>query len=334
MSDVYFSTPHGKMLLGDTLQILENHVKPKSVDLIMTSPPYGLVHKKDYGNVDADDYLDWFKPFGELFKRILKDNGSLVIVIGGSWVKGQPTRSLYHFKLLIMLCEELSFHLAQEFCFFNPAAIPSPATWVTVKRIRVKNAVDCVWWLSPNPYPKANNRRVLQPYGVRTRNETTGRDFTQGKRPSGHTNENFALNNLGAIPPNLITMAHTDSNSYYHKYCKTHNIKSHSARFPSLLPEYFIRFLTNKSDLIVDPFAGSCTTGEVAERLGRRWVCVDDIEEHLKGAVGRFDEANIPPKRSDKYYKIPRPGMLWDGNIEEVPLDEDGGRARKKRANQ
>src|SRR5947209_3856952 len=155
----YHTTRKGKIVLGDSLHYLERELKPKSVDLIMTSPPFGLVRKKDYGNADADEYLDWFRPFAAGLKRVLKDNGSLVIDIGGAWIPGQPTRSLYHFKLLIMLCEEVGFHLAQEFYWWSPSKLPTPAEWVTVRRIRVKDAINCVWWLSPTPLPKASNRR-------------------------------------------------------------------------------------------------------------------------------------------------------------------------------
>jgi site-specific DNA-methyltransferase (cytosine-N4-specific) len=90
-----------------------------SVDLIMTSPPFGLVRKKTYGNVQSEEYVAWFKQFGHEFKRILKDNGSLVI--GGAWMPGQPTRSLSQYELLVMLCKEVGFHLAQEFFWWNPA---------------------------------------------------------------------------------------------------------------------------------------------------------------------------------------------------------------------
>lgn len=80
----YHRTKLGRIFSGDALPILKKHVKPESVDLIMTSPPFGLVRKKDYGNVNADEYVEWFKPFGEFFRRLLKPNGSLVIDIGGS----------------------------------------------------------------------------------------------------------------------------------------------------------------------------------------------------------------------------------------------------------
>lgn len=147
----FHRTRLGQIYLGDALDVLAERVTPGSVDLIMTSPPFGLVRKKGYGNVDADKYVAWFKPFGELFRRILKPNGSLVIDIGGAWIPGQPTRSLYHYELVIMLCRECGFHLAQELFWWNPAKLPTPAEWVNVRRIRVKDAVNCVWWLSPTP---------------------------------------------------------------------------------------------------------------------------------------------------------------------------------------
>ena len=160
----YRTTQRGKIFLGDSLELLRGRVADASVDLIMTSPPFGLVRKKDYGNVDAHEYVEWFKQFGREFHRVLKESGSLVIDIGGAWISGQPTRSLYHYELLLMLCKELGFHLAQELYWWNPARLPTPAEWVTVRRIRVKDAINCVWWLSKTPWPKASNRRVLVPY--------------------------------------------------------------------------------------------------------------------------------------------------------------------------
>ena len=159
-----YSTNLGKIYHGDSLEYIHNFAEPGSVDLIMTSPPFGLVRKKSYGNEDADKYCEWFRPFAEGFHKVLKENGSLVIDIGGAWKSGSPTRSLYHFKLLVMLCEEYGFHLAQEHYWWNPAKLPSPAEWVNVRRVRVKDAINCVWWLSKSPFPKASNRRVLAPY--------------------------------------------------------------------------------------------------------------------------------------------------------------------------
>lgn len=338
-SKIYHQTKLGRIIQADSLDVLAK-IKEKSVDLIMTSPPFGLVRKKDYGNADADEYLEWFKPFAESFKRVLKENGSLAIDIGGSWIPGQPTRSLYHFKLLLMLCEDFGFHLAQEFYWWNPAKLPTPAEWVTVRRIRVKDAVNCIWWLSPSPWPRADNRRVLQPYSDSMK-DLLKNGYKAKKRPSGHNiSEKFSRNNGASIPPNLIALAHTESNSYYLRYCKENNIEPHPARYPSEIPEYFIRMLTDENDLVIDPFAGSCVTGEVCERLNRKWICVDMVEDYLKGALGRFKREptdkeiellfvpETPNLNKADYYKVPRPGILWNGASGDR-LSTDGGRKRK-----
>ena len=337
-SPLFYETQQGQIYLGDSLDMLSGIVEDHSADLIMTSPPFGLVRKKSYGNVDAEEYVEWFKPFAKEFKRVLKENGSLVIDIGGAWVPGQPTRSLYHFKLLIMLCEEFGFHLAQEFYWWNPSKLPTPAEWVTVRRIRVKDAINCVWWLSPSPWPKASNRRVLQPYSDSM--ETLLKNgYKAQKRPSGHDiSKKFATNNGAAIPPNLIALANTESNSFYLRYCKEHNLTPHPARFPAELPEYFVRMLTDAGDFVIDPFAGSCVTGEVCERLGRHWMCTEIMAEPLQGALGRFissteKDAHITQRSNngstDEYYKVARPGILWD-MLEDGPLAVDGGKERPK----
>ncbi len=331
----YFSTTLGSMVLGDSLEILEKRFKPSSVDLIMTSPPFGLVRKKEYGNVDADKYVAWFKPFGELFKRILKPTGSLVIDIGGAWIPGLPTRSLYHYELLIMLARECGFHLAEEFYWWNPAKLPTPAEWVTVRRIRVKDAINCVWWLSPTPWPKASNRRVLAPYSNAMK-DLLRNGYRAKLRPSGHDiSEKFSIDNGAAIPPNLLAIAHTESNSFYLRYCKEKGIEPHPARFPAELPEFFIRMLTDRGDVVVDPFAGSCVTGEVAERLKRKWTCVELLEDYLRGGVTRFsrDEdlslGDPPTRRPDEhFYKAYHPATTWNGH-EGDPLPADGGRRRQ-----
>jgi DNA modification methylase len=159
----YYRTQQGAAFLGDALKLMQS-IPEGTVNLVMTSPPFALKRKKEYGNVHAKEYVDWFLPFAEQMKRIIADDGSIVIDIGGTWSKGQPTRSLYHFKLVVALVEELGLYLAQEFYWYNPAKLPSPAEWVTVRRVRVKDAVNTVWWLAKSPFPKASNRNVLKPY--------------------------------------------------------------------------------------------------------------------------------------------------------------------------
>ncbi len=165
LPELHLRTKYGRLFCGDSSSLMKSRsIRPGSVDLIMTSPPFGLVTKKAYGNEAAKDYIQWFREFANGFSRVLKPSGSLVIDIGGSWEPGKPVRSLYHFELLIMLAQEYGFKLAQEFYWWNPSKLPAPAEWVNVRRIRVKDAVNCIWWLSLSSFPKASNLRVLQPY--------------------------------------------------------------------------------------------------------------------------------------------------------------------------
>ena len=153
------------------------------------------------------------------------------------------------------------------------------------------------------------------------------------KRPSGHEiSKHFATDNGAAIPPNLLALANTESNSQYLRYCAAHEFPVHPARFPTHIPEFFIRFLTDPGDLVLDPFAGSCSTGEVAEKLERRWICGEIQEQYLLGAQGRFsppdgNRSKKPPQQDSRAYSIYRPGLLWGDEIES-PLPEDGGRTR------
>lgn len=233
------------------------------------------------------------------------------------------------------LSEEYGFNLAQEFYWWNPSKLPTPAEWVNVRRIRVKVGVNTVWWLSKLPWPRASNRRVLQPYSDRMKTLLSD-GYKPRLRPAGHDiSEKFSIDNGAAIPPNLIAIPNTESNSSYLRYCKEIGIKAHPARFPAALPEYFVRMLTDPGDLVLDPFAGSCVTGEVAERLDRKWLCVEIVESYLHGAMGRFEEVSdrakikCPKKKSDGYYRIAHPGLLWSEHTnDEEQLPEDGGRQR------
>jgi len=333
----YIRTKLGSAYHADSLDVMKGR-RAASVDLIMTSPPFALTRKKDYGNKQENEYIEWFRDFADQFHRILKDDGSLVIDLGGAWKPGLPIRSLYHFKILIMLCEEYGFSLAQEFYWWNPSKLPTPAEWVNIRRIRVKDGINTVWWLSKTPWPRASNRRVLQPYS-NSMKTLLSNGYKAKLRPSGHDiSEKFAVDNGASIPPNLIAIPNTESNSSYLRYCKEKGIKSHPARFPAALPEYFIRMVTDPGDVVFDPFGGSCVTGEVAERLGRKWVCAELVESYLEGAKGRFKQTNEAPKsktlrnEDDGYYRVAHPALLWNGGDERdsAPLPEDGGKQRPK----
>ncbi|MGR8932480.1 MAG: DNA-methyltransferase [Gammaproteobacteria bacterium] len=295
--DDYYSTPYGSAVLGDSLAELRK-LPAGSVNAVVTSPPYALHFKKEYGNANKCDYVEWFIPFAEEIRRVLAEDGSFILNIGGSYNKGEPTRSLYHFKLLLALVEQVGFNLAQECFWYNPAKMPAPAEWVTVRRIRIKDAVEYVWWFSKIPWPKANNRKVLKPYS-KDMIRLNKKGVTTTKRPSGHViNSSFdKVETGGSISANVIdqtadsflVFGNNSANDRYTIRCKQAGVKIHPARFPPTLPEFFVKMVTDQGDLVVDPFAGSNTTGMVCEYLQRRWIAIENCQEYLDASKFRFE---------------------------------------------
>lgn len=284
----FYETNFGQAYLGDSLELMKQ-IPDNSINLILTSPPFALTRQKEYGNKQEQHYIDWFMQFSKEFYRILAENGSLVIDLGGAYLPGYPVRSIYQYELLVRLCREQNFFLAQEFFHYNPARLPTPAEWVTVRRIRVKDSVNIVWWLSKTENPKSDNKQVLKPYSS-SMNALLKNGYKAKLRPSGHDiSEKFNTDNGGSIPPNLLELANTESNSHYMKRCKELGIKPHPARFPKAFADFFIKFLTNEGDIVIDPFAGSNTTGYAAEELKRRWKSFEINEPYLEGSKIRFE---------------------------------------------
>ncbi len=293
----FYSTDLGDAYLADSLAVLKA-LPDSSINAVVTSPPYALHFKKEYGNADKADYVAWFVEFGKEMFRVLADDGSLILNIGGSYNPGAPTRSLYHYKLLIELVDTVGFSLAQECFWYNPAKMPVPAEWVTVRRIRLRDSVEYVWWLSKTAWPKANNRHVLRPYSKDM--ERLNRKGLSAKiRPSGHniTSGFSGIAAGGSIPPNVVEeesavemlrFGNNAANDPYTLRCKAAGLKIHPARFPAALPEFFLKLVTDEGDLVLDPFAGSNTTGAVAEMLDLRWIAVDNVAEYLEASKNRF----------------------------------------------
>jgi DNA modification methylase len=285
-----FSTPLGQAILGDSRNVLQT-IPSDSVDLVVTSPPFALLREKEYGNHDQSEYVEWLCGFGAEVLRVLKRTGSFVLDLGGAYRRGVPVRSLYNYRVLIKLVEEYGFHLAEEFFWHNPSKLPSPIEWVNKRKLRAKDSVNTVWWLSKTEWPKADVTRVLAPYSERMK--TLLKDaqafYKPKERPSGHDiGEGFGKDNGGAIPSNLLQFANSESNGIYLRLCKKLGIAPHPARFPKALPQFFVQFLTDPDDLVVDIFGGSCTTGEVAEIHKRRWITIDLNIEYVKAGVFRF----------------------------------------------
>lgn len=289
-SRTLYATQYGEAIVGDSLDVL-SEIPPASVDLVITSPPFALLRKKEYGNAEQSAYVDWLCRFGPLVHSVLKESGSYVLDLGGAYQRGVPIRSLYNYRVLLRHVDEAGFHLAEEFFWHNPSKLPSPIEWVNKRKLRAKDTVNTVWWLSKTEWPKADVTNVLAPYSDRMKMllKDPKRFYTPKKRPSGHDiSGRFADANGGAIPPNLLQFANSDSNGAYLRLCKRFGVKPHPARFPKKLPEFFIKFLTEPGDLVLDIFGGSGTTAKAAEELGRRWQTIDIEPEYVRASAFRF----------------------------------------------
>jgi site-specific DNA-methyltransferase (cytosine-N4-specific) len=252
----------------------------------------------------------WFRKFAEKIMDKLTEDGSFVIDLGGAWLPGSATRSLYQYRLLIELVDVCGFHLAEEFFWWNRAKLPGPREWVNIKRTRVKDAVNVVWWLSKSEDPKASNLRVLKPYSKSMLRLLERGTYNAGSRPSHHDiGPNWAKDQGGAIPPNVIELQdgeaegfppdnmldypNTASGDSYLRFCRANDLAPHPARFPKAVPDFFVKFLTEPGDLVMDIFGGSNMTGQVAQEHGRKWASCELDAAYIKGSLGRFERESV-----------------------------------------
>lgn len=295
---IAYKTSLGRSILGLAENVLQSPAYLESlrgqIDLIFTSPPFPLNRKKRYGNEQGQAYVKWLSGFAPLFKRVLKPKGSIVLELGNAWEAGRPVMSTLALKALLAFLDRGGFTLCQQFVWHNPARLPTPAQWVNVERIRVKDAYTHLWWMATTDRPYADNRKVLTKYSESMERLLEKQSYNTGKRPSEHHigKTSFLRKHAGAIPSNLITLANTQARSEYLNYCRAYNLQPHPARMPSGLAEFFIKFLTKPKKLVFDPFAGSNTTGAAAEKLGRRWLAIEPNESYLQGSRGRFASFN------------------------------------------
>ncbi|MEN4759509.1 site-specific DNA-methyltransferase [Chryseobacterium sp. C39-AII1] len=309
----------GKLVVGNSLELLKNDKKlaklKGKVNLIVTSPPFPLNNKKQYGNEKGEEYKDWFIKLAPIFSDLLADNGSLVIEIGNAWEPERPVQSLLHLECLLGMVKhpEADLRLIQEFICYNPSKLPSPAQWVTVNRLRTVDSYTHVWWIAKNDFPKADNSKVLRPYSKSMEQLLKKQSYNAGKRPSEHqiSEKGFLKDNGGSIshnffemealdenrevrlPHSVLSFSNTNSNGYFLKTCREKGITPHPARMSGGLVNFFIQFLTDEEDLVLDPFSGSNTTGYCAEKLNRKWISFEIKEDYIEQAIIRFSDPDL-----------------------------------------
>jgi DNA modification methylase len=293
-----YTTKKGRFEIGTIEDFLDSPLSAEfegRVQLIFTSPPFPLNRKKKYGNLVGEDYVNWLASLANRVCRLLTSTGSIVMEVGNAWEPGEPVMSTLALRSLLAFLEAGNLNLCQQFICNNPARLPSPAQWVNVDRIRVKDSYTHVWWMSPVTRPKADNRNVLKEYSESMRKLIQSQKYNAGKRPSEHHigATSFLKDNAGAIPSNVLTFSNTSASDPYQSYCKANGLDKHPARMPQGLAEFFIKFLTDEGDLVFDPFGGSNTTGSAAENLGRCWLATEPNVKYISGSLGRFKEVTF-----------------------------------------
>jgi site-specific DNA-methyltransferase (cytosine-N4-specific) len=285
-----FETAYGSALWAQA-ESAAGVITPGSVQLIFTSPEYPLATPKSYGNRSGDTYHNWLLVLASKWKSLLTEDGSLFLNLSQVYNKGEPTLSLYQERLLLALVEDAGYHYSGRWYWHNPAKIPS-GEWVTRRRSRITNGIEEIYWLSKTPFPKADNRHVLKPYG-RTMQRTLAKGGDPRKtRPGGHGGDraSFAVDHGGAIPQNLLVFPNSSSNDTYRRYCRAHDLPQHPARFPEGLPEFAIKLTTDPYQVVYDPLSGSNVTGKVAERLQRYWISSEQALAYIKGSIAHFSQ--------------------------------------------
>ena len=315
MAQQYYSTKNGTLHIGDSINFLKdesfNELEGK-VDLLITSPPFPLNNKKLYGNFQGEEYKNWFVELAPLYEKLLSDTGSIVIEIGNAWENGRPIQSLLHLECLLGFVKNSNLRMIQEFICYNPSKLPSPAQWVTVNRVRTVDSYTHIWWISKTDFPKADNTKVLRPYSKSMKALLRKKEYNSGKRPSEHniSKEGFLKDNGGSIshnffelenideerevrlPYSVLSFSNTNSNDSFMKKCRENNITPHPARMNAGIVNFFIDFLTDENDIVLDPFAGSNTTGFVAEQKNRKWIGVEADENYAFQSKFRFEAIN------------------------------------------
>lgn len=260
---------------ADSLDVMKS-MKSNSIQLIVTSPPYANKRKADYGGIDPECYLDWFKPYATEMFRVLKPNGTFVLNIKESVVNCQ--RHTYVIELILML-KEMGWLWTEEFMWHKKNCFPGK--WPN----RFRDSFERCLQFNKNKSFLMNQESVMVPTGNWKNSRLKSLKPKDYKRSSGKSNnltrivENWKNRDL-VYPSNVIHIATECANV------------NHSAPFPVELPLWFIKLFSNKEDTVLDPFLGSGTTAIAALREGRKFIGVEKVMKYAQLSCDRINKAN------------------------------------------
>ncbi len=254
------------LYLGDSKKELKK-IPDNTIDLIVTSPPYADQRKSTYGGIPPDQYVEWFLPISQQLLRVLKPSGTFILNIKEKVVDGE--RSTYVMELIIAMRKQ-GWLWTEEFIWHKKNSYPGK--WPN----RFRDSWERLLQFNKEKHFKMYQNEVMIPMGDWAKTRLKKLSDTDKIRDNSKVGSGFGKNISNwldrdkAYPTNVLHLA-TECNN-----------KNHSAAFPEELPEWFIKLFTKENDYVLDPFMGSGTTLNVANRMKRNSIGVEILPEYYK----------------------------------------------------
>jgi len=266
------------VICGDCVNVLSS-IPDESVDLIVTSPPYADSRKNTYGGIAAEDYVQWFLPKADEFFRVLKPTGTFILNIKERVVAGE--RHTYVLELILEM-RRRGWLWTEEFIWHKKNCYPGK--WPN----RFRDSWERCIQFNKSKQFYMDQDAVRVPMGDWAKSRLRNLSATDQRRDESKVSSGFGKNvskwvgRKLAYPTNVLHLATECGN------------RSHSATFPSALPEWFIKLFTKPGDLVLDPFMGSGTALVAASRLGRRYIGIDIKPEYCRIAEEALRQTELP----------------------------------------
>jgi DNA modification methylase len=266
-----------KTYLGNCMELAKK-LSDNSIDLIVTSPPYA--DTVSYGNgvevMNPDNYVDWFLPLFHEAKRFLKGSGSFILNINDRANNGE--RHIYVYELITRIVKETGLKLFDRYIWFKKSALP-----MTGEK-RLNDRIEYIFhFVKDTKKFKTNTDAVREPYEEislkRFKSKVHGNDIVKNDGTTELSQRGSSKPHpLGKKP---ITVFRFDTGS------ALRGLK-HPAPYHPQLPEWFIKWLTDEGDIVLDPFMGGGTTAEAALKLKRKYIGFEINPEYIKMTEDRI----------------------------------------------
>lgn len=267
------------------------HVEAGSVKLVLTSPPYPVV-KRAYGRFTVPQWLEWMRHLMLIWRELIDEDGTIAVNLMDVFAGGAPTLSPYVERFTLSTVDDVGLHLAGRMVWHSPSKLGN-IEWTAKRRAVPRNQIEHVLLFSKTAAPCWDISRMDAPprsaRSARQRQHDAERE--NRPRPSGLDINEAAFGAGATLPVNLIVAGGASGSDRYSRRCREHGLEPHPARFPAAVPRQTILLATDRGDVVYDPMAGSNTTGQVAQELGRRWIASEPMLDYLRGSAFRFDDA-------------------------------------------